>query len=49
MILGALKQVVFLGFVSAALLSAAALGGNGCPPASAAARPVDENRVMQDN
>jgi hypothetical protein len=32
---GALKHAVFLGFVSVALLSAAALGGGGCPPADA--------------
>ena len=34
---GAFKHAVFLGFVSIALLSAAALGGGGCPPADAAA------------
>ena len=34
---GAFKHAVFLGFVSVALLSAAALGGGGCPPADAAA------------
>jgi len=32
---GAFKHAVFLGFVSVALLSAAALGGGGCPPADA--------------
>jgi hypothetical protein len=31
MIRGALRQVVFLALVSIALLSAAALGGGGCP------------------
>src|SRR6187551_3469735 len=35
MIRGALKHAVFLGFVSAALLSAAAFGGDGCSPAGA--------------
>jgi hypothetical protein len=34
---GAIKHAVFLGFVSVALLSAAALGGDGCSPAGAAA------------
>jgi len=34
---GAIKHAVFLGFVSVALLWAAALGGDGCSPAGAAA------------
>ena len=34
---GALKHAVFLGFVSVALLSAAAFGGDGCAPAGASA------------
>ena len=33
---GALRHAVFLGFVSVALLSAAALGGGGCPVNAAA-------------
>jgi len=33
---GALKHAVFLGFVSVVLLSAAVLGGDGCPPRPAA-------------
>ena len=35
---GALKHAVFLGFVSVVLLSAAALGGDGCLPAAAASQ-----------
>ena len=38
---GALKQALFLGFVSVALLSAAAFGGDGCPP-PAATRPAHQ-------